>query len=117
MCYLLTIHARRTFAKQAIDPSGSDACSLDPNCISGKASLLKNLRTGLIDPDTPSSAKSRKAGDGSTQTLVFSDEFNDDGRTFYDGDDAYFQAVDLWYGVTADLEVRVRLSLRGSTGC
>ena len=35
----------------------------------------------------------------------FSDEFEDDGRTFYDGDDPYFQAVDLWYGVTQDLEV------------
>lgn len=36
----------------------------------------------------------------------FSDEFNTDGRTFYDGDDAYFQAMDFWYGVTQDLEVR-----------
>lgn len=37
--------------------------------------------------------------------LQFSDEFNTDGRTFYDGDDPYFQAVDIWYGVTQDLEV------------
>jgi hypothetical protein len=35
----------------------------------------------------------------------FSDEFETDGRTFYDGDDAYFQGVDIWYGVTGDLEV------------
>lgn len=35
----------------------------------------------------------------------FSDEFNKDGRTFYEGDDPFFQAVDLWYGVTKDLEV------------
>lgn len=41
-----------------------------------------------------------------TDIWKFSDEFNKDGRTFYDGDDAYFQAVDLWYGVTQDLEVR-----------
>ena len=34
-----------------------------------------------------------------------SDEFNSDGRTFYDGDDPFFQAVELWYGVTQDLEV------------
>ncbi|KAH0065788.1 beta-glucan synthesis-associated, partial [Aureobasidium melanogenum] len=27
-----------------------------------------------------------------------------DGRTFYDGDDPYFQGVDIWYGVTQDLE-------------
>lgn len=47
----------------------------------------------------------RKSYDGSTQKLVFSDEFNTDGRTFYDGDDPYFQAVDIWYGATQDLEV------------
>lgn len=47
----------------------------------------------------------RKSYDGTTQKLVFSDEFNTDGRTFYDGDDPYFQAVDIWYGATQDLEV------------
>lgn len=36
--------------------------------------------------------------------LVFSDEFNVEGRTFYPGDDPYWEASDLWYGVTADLE-------------
>lgn len=35
----------------------------------------------------------------------FSDEFQTDGRTFYPGDDPYWTAVDLWYGVTQDLEV------------
>jgi hypothetical protein len=29
--------------------------------------------------------------------LVFSDEFNTDGRTFYPGDDPYWEAVDLHY--------------------
>lgn len=65
---------------------------------------MKNLRTGMVDPDTPDSVKSRKGENGKTQTLVFSDEFNEDGRTFYDGDDPYFQAMDIWYGVTMDLE-------------
>ena len=76
-------------------------------CIKGKENepLLKNLRTGLIDPDTPESAMSRTSYDGTKQVLVFSDEFNTDGRTFYDGDDPYFQAVDIWYGATQDLEV------------
>lgn len=36
--------------------------------------------------------------------LVFSDEFNQDGRTFYPGDDPYWEAVDLYYWVTNDLE-------------
>ena len=65
---------------------------------------MKNIRSGLIDPDTPSSAKTKTAPDGTKLQLVFSDEFNTDGRTFYPGDDPYFQAVDLWYGVTQDLE-------------
>lgn len=94
----------RTFVEKAINPAGSNACSLDPNCISGHVPLLKNIRTGLIDPDTPASAKTRTDANGNTQTLVFSDEFNDEGRTFYGGDDPYFQAVDLWYGVTMDEE-------------
>ena len=29
--------------------------------------------------------------------LVFSDEFNKAGRTFYPGDDPYWEAVDLHY--------------------
>lgn len=33
--------------------------------------------------------------------LVFSDEFNLDGRTFYPGDDPYFEAVDLEYHATS----------------
>ncbi|KAJ4365422.1 beta-glucan synthesis-associated protein [Ascochyta clinopodiicola] len=81
-------------------------CTNNPLCIKGKESepLLTNLRKGLIDPDTPDSAMTRKSYDGSTQKLVFSDEFNTDGRTFYDGDDSFFQAVDIWYGATQDLE-------------
>lgn len=84
------------------------------------------MRKGLIDPDTPESAKTKTSADGKTLKLVvctqdmvdslspfmaesvwqFSDEFNKDGRTFYSNDDPYLQAVDLWYGVTQDLEVR-----------
>ncbi len=32
--------------------------------------------------------------------LVFSDEFNVDGRTFYPGDDPYWEAADLHYWQT-----------------
>ena len=67
--------------------------------------LLGNVRHSLIDPDTPEGAKTRKgAFDGSTLTLVFSDEFNQDGRTFYEGDDPYWTAPNIWYGATNDLE-------------
>jgi beta-glucanase (GH16 family) len=82
-------------------------CTNNPLCIKGREHepLLTNLRKGLIDKDTPDYALTRKSYDGSTQKLVFSDEFNTPGRTFYDGDDPYFQAVDIWYGATQDLEV------------
>ena len=42
--------------------------------------------------------------DGSEMVLVFSDEFNVEGRTFYPGDDPYWEAVDLYYWETNDLE-------------
>jgi beta-glucanase (GH16 family) len=85
-------------------------CTNNPLCIKDreKEPLLKNLRTGLIDPDTPKEFMSRVAADGTKEVLVFSDEFNTDGRTFYDGDDPFFQAVDIWYGATQDLEVSAR---------
>ncbi|GLB40793.1 putative glycoside hydrolase family 16 protein [Lyophyllum shimeji] len=69
----------------------------------GQAPVLFQM-PDLIDPTTPGSAKTRTGYDGHTYTLVFSDEFSVDGRTFYPGDDPYWEAVDLWYGATADLE-------------
>lgn len=66
--------------------------------------LLQNLRTGLIDRDTPSNAMTRTALDGSEYKLVFSDEFNTPNRTFYPGDDPFFFGLDGWYGATMDLE-------------
>ena len=54
------------------------------------------------DTDTPDSAKLRTGFDGEQYELVFSDEFNVDGRTFYPGDDPFGEAVDIWYGSTAD---------------
>ena len=91
-----------TFVQRFAPP---DPCHSGADCLDvGTVGLLKNIRTGLVDPDTPESAKTKTAPDGTKLKLVFSDEFNKDGRTFYDGDDPYFQAVDLWYGVTQDLE-------------
>jgi beta-glucanase (GH16 family) len=68
-------------------------------------SLLNNVRRGLIDPDTPESAKIRKSTfDGVDLNLVFSDEFNKNNRTFYPGDDPYWAAPNIWYGATQDME-------------
>ena len=51
-----------------------------------KYPLLKNIRSGLIDPDTPNSAMKRRSFSGEELVLVFSDEFNTPNRTFYPGD-------------------------------
>lgn len=85
---------------------------------------------GLIDQDTPSDVYTKvRCGksffsypttnlrvnsifgeqtswqDGETEMeLVFSDEFNTDGRSFYSGDDPYWEAVDMHYWSTNDLE-------------
>ncbi|TDL29248.1 glycoside hydrolase family 16 protein [Rickenella mellea] len=60
---------------------------------------------GLIDKETPQEAYTRSGwNDGSDYELVFSDEFNQDGRTFYPGDDPYWEAVDLHYWATNNLE-------------
>jgi len=66
--------------------------------------MLSAIRTDLVDPDTPELALSRTAKDGSKWPLVFSDEFNAEGRTFYDGDDQFFTAPDIHYDATKDLE-------------
>ncbi|RKP08189.1 beta-glucan synthesis-associated, partial [Thamnocephalis sphaerospora] len=57
-----------------------------------------------IDSDTPKEALTRKMEDGSEFKLVFSDEFNKDGRTFRPGDDKVWEAVDLYYWQTGDME-------------
>lgn len=66
---------------------------------------LGTVRTSLIDPDTPEDAITRRSVLTSRKLkLVFSDEFNKDGRSFYENDDPFWQAVDLHYASTNDLE-------------
>lgn len=54
---------------------------------------------GLIDIDTPEDVyfKPSVADPRIQMQLVFSDEFNVEGRTFYPGDDPYWEAADLHY--------------------
>ncbi|KAF5322890.1 hypothetical protein D9619_000621 [Psilocybe cf. subviscida] len=60
---------------------------------------------GLVDQETPPEAHRRVSlRDGSEMILVFSDEFNTDGRTFYPGEDPYWEAEDLHYWATNNLE-------------
>ncbi|KAL1682246.1 glycoside hydrolase family 16 protein [Schizophyllum commune] len=58
----------------------------------------------LIDGDTPDDATERTGSDGKKYNLVFSDEFNQNDRTFNPGDDPYWEAVDLHYWPTGDIE-------------
>ena len=88
------------------EPPPRSSIVLDPDDYVNdvKYPLMKNIRTGLIDPATPKSAMERKTFSKETWELVFSDEFNKSGRTFYPGDDPYWTAPDIWYGSTQDLE-------------
>ncbi|EPQ53587.1 glycoside hydrolase family 16 protein [Gloeophyllum trabeum ATCC 11539] len=64
-----------------------------------------NGNWGLIDLDTPQEALTHTSyKDGTEWQLVFSDEFNVEGRSFYPGDDPYWEAVNLNYWQTADME-------------
>ncbi|EJF66804.1 glycoside hydrolase family 16 protein [Dichomitus squalens] len=60
---------------------------------------------GMIDIDTPQEARTYPDfQSGKNWHLIFSDEFNTDGRTFYPGDDPYWEAVDLHYWQTNNME-------------
>ncbi|WRT67581.1 uncharacterized protein IL334_004553 [Kwoniella shivajii] len=69
----------------------------------GQVPLISNFPS-LIDSDTPEDAYSRVGFDGEDYNLVFSDEFNKDGRTFFPGDDPFWTAVDIHYWPTGDYE-------------
>lgn len=59
----------------------------------------------LVDRDTPPEAYHwTSIQTGEQWDLVFSDEFNTAGRSFYDGDDPYWMAEDLHYWSTNNLE-------------
>jgi len=65
----------------------------------GQVAFVDGL-PNLIDPETPTDALTRTGLDGKTKfQLVFSDEFNTDGRSFYPGDDPFWEAVDLWVSI------------------
>ncbi|KAK8846852.1 hypothetical protein IAR55_005940 [Kwoniella newhampshirensis] len=70
---------------------------------SGQYPALGNFPS-LIDPDTPQSAYQKTGQNGDDWVLVFSDEFNKPGRTFFDGDDPFWTAVDIHYWPTGDFE-------------
>lgn len=71
---------------------------------SGQVPIFQGLAS-LIDTDTPANAQKWTHPVTNDQYhLVFSDEFEEEGRTFWPGDDPFWTAVDLWYGGTFDYE-------------
>lgn len=60
---------RRTFVRQVVGVKAS-TCASDPDCLSDKMALLKNQRTGLVDPDTPKTAYTKTSNDGKQLKLV-----------------------------------------------
>lgn len=90
---------------------------------SGQVPDIPGLPT-LIDKDTPSNKLTRTGYDGKKYVLVFSDEFETEGRTFvslllsshllstladayagqWPGDDPFWEGVDIHYWATGDFE-------------
>ncbi|KAF9226685.1 glycoside hydrolase family 16 protein [Gyrodon lividus] len=71
---------------------------------SGQIPIMPGNRA-LIDIDTPKEAHKKPSWNGGPDMeLVFSDEFNVPGRTFWPGDDPYWEAVDLNYWETNNIE-------------
>lgn len=62
----------RTFVRGMKESQYKDlTCKEDPHCLDvGKRPLLKNIRHGLIDPDTPDDVKNIKSADGKEWKLV-----------------------------------------------
>ncbi|XP_006461090.1 hypothetical protein AGABI2DRAFT_204568 [Agaricus bisporus var. bisporus H97] len=88
---------------QQLDKSG--AFNFGGINASGQIPMIQG-NYGLIDEDTPREAYTRPSWNDPMKNmqLVFSDEFNTDGRTFYAGDDPYWEAVDLHYWQTNNME-------------
>ncbi|KAF5393140.1 hypothetical protein D9757_001304 [Collybiopsis confluens] len=83
--------------------AGSSALNTLGINASGQVPEIGNF--GLIDFDTPDDAYTKTSlRDGKEWRLVFSDEFNQDGRSFYPGDDPYWEAVNLHYWQTNNME-------------
>ena len=101
-CGLLTLFGAYPII-DAIRRNPSDKSGFNSANGTGQITKFPNFPE-LVDDSTPTDAYNRVGSDGSQYTIVFSDEFNHDGRTFYPGDDPYWEAVDLHYWSTGDVE-------------
>ena len=90
MVWPVTIALRRTSI-------GSRTAGFNLGGINATGQYPEVYIPSLIDPDTPRSAYSRQGYDGETWDLAFSDEFNQEGRTFFPGDDPVWEGMDMHY--------------------
>lgn len=103
ICYPVVSYYQENARNQQLVTEAENAYSNTPSDkLAQPANMFK--MPSLIDDDTPEDAKDRTGLDGEEYVLVFSDEFNTDGRSFYPNDDPYWEAVDLWYWATKDQE-------------
>ncbi|KAJ7611984.1 beta-glucan synthesis-associated [Mycena polygramma] len=82
------------------------ASSTGSSALSDNANVPNITNWALIDVATPTDAHTIPSyhDPSKTMQLVFSDEFEVEGRSFYPGDDPYWEAANLHYWQTGDLE-------------
>ena len=103
ICYPVVTYYQTQARNQRLAAAGIGPDDLTKDGIAQPREVVFKV-PDLVDDDTPVDVRTRTGWDGEEYVLVFSDEFNADGRTFYPGDDPYWEAVDLWYWATKDLE-------------
>ena len=102
---LVTLFAGYPIITAALSKPFSNAGAYNIGGINASGQLPDVGPFQLIDKDTPKSAYVHKSIEtGEDWQLVFSDEFNRDGRTFWPGDDPYWEAEDYHYWSTQNLE-------------
>lgn len=93
---ILPITTRIKADRKSADQENNTGWSYNLGGVNATGQIAARARE-LIDPDTPLDVYKRTGFDGKTWSLAFSDEFNLDGRTFFPGDDPFWEGVDLHY--------------------
>ncbi|KAJ9109008.1 hypothetical protein QFC21_000334 [Naganishia friedmannii] len=93
---VLPITTRIEADRKAADQENNTGWSYNLGGVNATGQIAARPRE-LIDPDTPIDVYQRTGFDGKSWSLAFSDEFNEDGRTFFEGDDPFWEGVDLHY--------------------
>ncbi|RLN87021.1 hypothetical protein BBJ28_00009082 [Nothophytophthora sp. Chile5] len=93
------------YGTQLLRLSAALALLVAPVLSSSSAYATKSGIRPWVDVDSPSSVQNRSTSRGDTWTLVMSDEFNVEGRSFKAGEDHLWTALEKADGVNAALEV------------